>query len=480
MKYGKKDLNSGAKKISRREFLGSAALATAAATVVPRHVIGGQGYTPPSDKINLAIIGVGGQGTIHLNQFLKMDDIQIVSVCDVNELCDYKKFYFGGVAGWGPAKNLVNESYAEQKNAGSYKGCSAYVDFREMLHKERSIDAVVVATTDNNHAIASMAAIKKGKHVYCEKPLTHDIYEARMLTLAAREQKVATQMGNQGRAMEGNRLVREWIQDGAIGDVHEVHVWTNRPFGYWPQGVDRPTTVPSVPRELNWNLWLGPAAFRPYHPTYVPFNWRGFWDFGTGALGDMGCHLMDTPVWALDLGQPNSVEASCTPVNDETAPVGSIIHYDFPSRGSMPAVRMSWYDGGLLPPRPRELEEGRRISKDGGILFVGNKGKLLCGAYGDNPRLIPETSMKAYKRPEKTIPRVDGIREDWIQACKGGTPACSNFDVSGPLTEIVLLGNLAVRANGRRLNWDGEKMEVTNYDPANQYVRRRYYGGWQL
>ncbi len=466
--------------VTRREFIGKSALAIGGLTIVPRRVLGGPGYVAPSDKVNLAIIGSGGQGIFNMKNFMAIEDVQVVSVCDANEIADYSKFYFGGEAGWRPARDIANKYYAEQSGNNSYKGCSAYVDFREMLAKEKGIDACVVATTDNTHAIAAMAAIKSGKHVYCEKPLSHDIYEARMLTEAAHKHGVATQMGNQGHAMEGNRLIKEWVMDGAIGTIEEVHIWTNRPFGYWPQGVGRPATIPSVPRGLDWNLWLGPAKFRPYHPDYAPFNWRGFWDFGTGALGDMGCHLIDTAHFVLDLPHPNRVEASCTPVNDETAPVGSIIHYDFPASDTQPGIRMSWFDGGLLPPRPRELEAGRRLDKTGGLIFIGSKGKIMCSTFAESARLIPESAMKAYTRPPKTLARTPGIRREWIRACKGGEAASSNFDVSGPLTEIVLLGNVAVRMNNQVLEWDGEAMKITNNEEANKYVKREYYGGWTL
>jgi len=480
MKDQKKIREQHGSKMSRRDFLGRTAAAAVGLTIVPRHVLGGPGYIAPSKKVNLAMIGTGGQGTDDMTQFLQIPDVQVVAVCDVYKECDYSKFYFGGVKGREPAKLQVEKYYAEQTNEGSFKGCGAYVDFNEMLENEKDIDAVSVATTDNLHAIAAMAAIKKGKHVYCQKPLTHDVYEARMLTEAARKHKVMTQMGNQGHAGEGNRLIVEWIADGAIGDVREVHVWTNRPWGYWPQGIDRPEAIPSVPPTLDWNRWLGPAPWRPYHPAYLPFNWRGWWDFGTGALGDMGCHLIDTPVWALKLGHPISVQASSTPINDETGPIGSIVHYEFPARDDMPPVKMKWYEGGLMPPRPKELEEGRRMGDGSGVLFVGEKGKLMCSTYGDNPRLIPETAMKAYKLPPKTIPRSAGIYQEWIDACKGGEPASSNFDVSGALTEIVLLGNLAVRNRGKILYWDGPNMQVTNVPEANQFVRREYSDGWTL
>ncbi|MFQ5638954.1 MAG: Gfo/Idh/MocA family protein [bacterium] len=466
--------------MSRREFLGKTAVAAAALTIVPRHVLGGAGYIAPSNKINLAMIGTGGQGTYDMKQFLQIADVQVVAVCDVFERCDHSKFFFDGWAGRQPAQKRVDEHYAQQTKTNSYKGCAGYVDFRDMLENYQDIDAVAIATTDNIHAVAAMAAINKGKHVYCQKPLTHDIYEARVVTEAARKAGVATQMGNQGHAGEGNRLMVEWIADGAIGDVREAHVWTNRPAGWWPQGIDRPDTIPSVPRGLDWNLWLGPAPFRPYHPAYVPFSWRGWWDFGTGALGDMGCHLIDTPVWALNLGHPTSVQASSTPLNDETGPLASIVHYEFPARGSMPPVKMVWYDGGLTPPRPAELEAGRRMGDGSGVLLIGDKGTIMCNTYGNNPRLIPETAMKAYKQPPKTIVRVKGIYHDFIEACKGGPAACSNFAVSGPMTEIVLLGNLAVRMPGQRLLWDGPNMRVTNVAEASKFVKREYFADWTL
>ncbi|UCH62002.1 MAG: Gfo/Idh/MocA family oxidoreductase [Fidelibacterota bacterium] len=478
----KKTGRTESRSMSRREFIGTTAAAAAAFTIVPRHVLGGPGYIPPSEKTNLAMIGVGGQGNVDLGNFMPMPEVQVVGVCDVYKECDYSKFYFGGVKGWEPTQKLVDRHYAQQKRSGQYKGCYAYVDFYEMLDKESDIDAISVATTDSLHALAAMAGIKRGKHVYCQKPLTHDVFEARALAEAAREAGVASQMGNQGHAGEGNRLMKEWIQDGAIGDVHEVHVWTNRPYGYWPQGVGRPEEKMRVPRGLDWDRWLGPAPYRPYHEIYVPFNWRGVWDFGSGALGDMGCHLLDTPHYVLDLPQPVRIEASATPVNDETAPVGSIIHYEFPAQGSKPSINLTWYDGGLKPKRPEVLEQGRRMGDGSGVIIMGDKGTILCNTYGENPRLIPESAMKAYQTPPKTLKRVPGIYQDFINACQGGDPACSNFDVSGPLTEITLLGNLALRAvrAEKPLEWDAEKLEVTNYSNVNKYVKRKYRKGWLL
>jgi predicted dehydrogenase len=464
--------------LGRRDFVKLGALAASAFTIVPSYVLGGRGNFVPSDKLNVAAIGTGGQGLVDLRGFMSNPRVQAIAVCDVRREADYSKFYFRTPAGWEPAKNLVEKQYAEQKAAGSYKGCNAYVDFNEMLEKETGIDAVIVATTDNLHAAASMAAMARGKHVYCEKPLTHDVYEARMLREAARQHKVATQMGNHAHASEYIRLLVEWVQDGAIGDVHEVHSWTNRPM--WPQGIARPKETMPVPDGLDWDRWIGPAPFRPYHEIYAPFNWRGWWDFGTGALGDMGCHIMDMPVWALELSHPTAVQASFTPMPDgETGPLGSIVTYEFPARGSKPPVRLTWYDGGLKPPRPKELEADRDMPGTGSLLF-GSKGVILAEESGSG-RLIPETAMRAYTRPPKTIKRVSGIYNEFIEACFGGDPASSNFEVSGPLTEIVLLGNVALRSGrNQRLEWDGENMQVTNLPEANKLVRREYREGWSL
>jgi predicted dehydrogenase len=467
-------------KISRRQFIGSAAAATAGLTVVPRYVMGGSGNTPPSEKLNVAIIGTGGQGTQNIKELLGHADVQIIAICDVNEQSDYSRFYYGGVAGRKPALELIEKHYADQKSTGSYKGCASYIDFRQMFEKEKGIDAVLVATPDHIHAIATMTAIKNGKHVYCEKPLTHSIHEARKITEAARQAKVATQMGNQGHSGEGIRLTVEWIRDGAIGDVREVHSWSNT-GGDWAGNLTvRPKETPPVPSGLDWDLWLGPTASRPYHPAYAPYNWRGWWDFGTGAIGDMACHNMDPAFWALELGHPTSVEAGSSGINPETTPLTSTIHYQFGARKNMPPVKMTWYGGGLMPPRPEELEAGRELTGGGnGILFVGDKGKIMCPGWGGSPRIIPETKMKAYKLPPKTLARSKGHHRDWIDACKGGKPASSNFDYAGPMTEVVLLGNVALRA-GRKLDWDGPNMKATNAPEADRYIRPEYHNNWTL
>jgi len=438
------------RKISRRDFMKGTAAATAAFTIVPSYVLG-QGA--PSNKLNIAAVGIGGVGKVNIK---KCSGENIVALCDVDQRYSAK-------------------IYKE------YPGAKMHKDFRKMLDGQKDIDAVIVATPDHTHAVIAMEAMKKGKHVYVQKPMTQTVYEARMLTEAARKYGVKTQMGNQGHSGGGVRTICEWIWDGAIGEVREVHAWTNRPV--WPQGIDRPKETPPVLGTLDWDMWLGPAPYRPYHSAYLPFKWRGWWDFGCGALGDMACHVLDPVVWALKLKYPIAVEACATKVNKETFPLGSIVHYDFPAREGMPPVKLHWYDGGLKPARPEALEPGRKLEQaTSNALFIGSKGILRCGEYGSSPRLIPESKMKAYNRPPKILPRIKGSHEqNWIDACKGKVDqACSNFDYSGPFTEFVVMGNLAFRRLGKKLEWDGENMKFTNDDEANKYVNMPYREGWSL
>lgn len=449
-------------EMTRRKFLGGAATTAAGFMIVPRHVLGGPGYTPPSDKLNIVAVGAGGKGKSDIEG---VSDENIIALCDVDDeqMAEFKK-------------------HAADKEAlmKIYEKAKKYRDFREMFDKE-NFDAVTISTPDHTHAVIAMMAMKMGKHVFCQKPLTHSIYEARMLAKTAKEMKVITQMGNQGHASEVGRLINEWIWDGAIGDVHEVHCWTNRPI--WPQGIERPKEIPSARPSLDWNLWLGPAPWRPYHPAYAPFSWRGWWDFGTGAIGDMGAHIIDHPYWALDLGHPTTVQASSTEFTEDSFPMASVVRYTFPARGEKPPVKLVWYDGGLTPPRPEELEEGRKMGDGGGgIIFIGKKGKLMASTYGENPRLIPETFMKEYKRPEKTIPRSPGIHKEWVEAIKANKKSTTDFSYSGPLTEMMLLGNVAIRCKDKNtiLEWDAEKMEITNLPEANQFLHTEYRDGWTL
>ncbi len=453
---------------SRRTFLRQSALAAAALHVVPGYVVGAGAQTPASGKLNIAGVGIGGMGSSNLKKCAETENI--VALCD------------------------IDQKYAA-KTLAEYPRAKVYTDYREMIAKQKDIDAIIIATPDHTHAVIAMEAMRAGKHVYVQKPLTYSVSEARLLTETARKYKVATQMGNQGHSGDGARLICEWIEAGTIGPVREVHTWTNRPV--WPQGIEvgRPADTPAVPEGLDWNRWIGPAPMRPYHPTYHPGKWRAWCDFGTGSLGDMGCHIIDPAFWALKLKYPTSVEGNISTYweefwkrvepKNETFPRSSIVRFKFPAREGMPPVTLTWWDGGLMPPRPEELEEGRKMGdEDGGVLFIGDKGSIMAGCYGRGPRLIPETRMQEAQRPTPSIPRIPGgeggHEKDWIRACKGGVPASSNFDYSGPLSEMVLMGNLAVRFPDRRLIWDGEKMQVTNDAAANEFVRRTYREGWTL
>lgn len=491
----KKNNQEGQKNstLSRRKFIGLTGASMAAFTIVPRHVLGGDGYTAPSDMLNIAGIGVGGMGKRNIMS-ISTPEAMLENMKQQQQQAQSQGNNNGDQPrpprrrGFSEPKNLAN-IYAlcdvDDEYAGetfkSYPKAKIYKDYRKMLDEEKEIDAVVIATPDHTHAVIAMYAMERGKHIFCQKPLTRTIYEARKLAEAAKKYNVVTQMGNQGHASEDARLIKEWIQDGAIGQVRKVAVWTNRPI--WPQGdLTRPDEAP-VPATLDWDLWLGPAPLKPYHPDVCHFNWRGWRDYGTGALGDMGAHLIDHPFWALDLGQPLSVQASSTIYSDEAFPVASIVTYEFAARDNMPPVKMTWYDGGLLPERPDELEPGRMMGTGGsGVFYYGDKGMLMHGDYGNGPRLIPETKMKEYQKPEKTIPRSPGIHEEWIEAIKNGGKSTTDFSYSGPLTETMLLGNVAILMKKRntKLLWDSANMKFTNMEDANELVHYQYREGWSL
>ena len=505
--------------VSRRKFLAQTAATTVGFSIVPRAVLGGAGYVSPSDKVNIAFIGVGSQGLRVMLRFLREPDVQGVAVCDCNktsanypqwdthEFCNSVRKLLGvdsgwdwlspdqpiqlshtlrvtsGIAGREPAQKIVDAYYSIQQRTGHYRGCSAYTDFRELLEIQKDVDAVVVCTTDNLHAAVSAAAMKKRKHVFCQKPLAHTVYEARRLAEIARDTEVATQIAVGNQASEATRLLCEWIWDGAIGPVREVQNWSNRPF--WPQGLERPTDADKVPEGLDWDLWLGPAPERPFNRVYLPFVWRGWCDFGCGALGDMGSYSFDTIFRVLKLEAPSTVEASSTDRFDETYPQASMVTYNFPSRADMPPVKFTWFDGGLKPPRPEELAAGAQANGDEdqleeGLLFIGESGKILCSFNGGNPRLIPEAKMRNYKLPPKTLPRSPGNEREWLDACKGGNvKPGGNFEFSGLVTESLLLGDVATRL-GQKLNWDRPSLKITNSDLAQKYVRPERRSGWEL
>ena len=480
-----------AQQTSRRAFLRRAGGAATAAAVgwhiVPRHVLG-RGFVPPSETVNVAGIGVGGQGTGDLKRLVDTKAVNVVAVCDPD-----------------PRRTAALLK--------QYPSAKAFADYRKMLDEVKGADGVVVATPDHHHAFASMEAIRRGKHVYCEKPLTHSVWEARRLAEAAREAKVATQMGNQGQATAETRLLCETVWSGAIGPVREVHLWTDRPNRglageYWPQGVDRPASSPAAPADLAWDLWVGPAPERAFDPAYHPFKWRGWWDFGTGALGDIGCHSMDPIFRALKLGHPTSVQASSTRVNKETFPLGSTVTYQFPARPAdvqatnahvrglsgqdaggieMPAVKLVWYDGGLRPPRPEGLPAGDPMG-DNGRLLIGDHGFVLGSSpgAGRGDVVYPASLRDGRPREPRHLPPSPGHYQEWVDACRGGPAAGSNFDWAGPLTEAVLLGNVALRPELRepltkqRLTWDPAAMRFAELPEAAAFLRREYRAGWTL
>jgi predicted dehydrogenase len=463
--------------MTRRQFLSSAA-AAAAFTIVPRHVLGGPKFVAPSEKVNIAIIGAGGQGRHNTRALFNEPDAQIIAVADPSEYWDLEPYYYKGKGGRMPVVAEIEKKYGEKKPG--FK-CAEYEDFRVMLDKEKSIDAILCATPDHNHAYVSIIAMRQGKHVYCEKPLTHNVWEARQVAKVAKETGLATQMGNHGHSGEGLRQTAEWIWDGAIGAVREVHAWSDT--GRWVNHWGRPKETPAIPAGFNWNLWLGTREKRDYSPEYAPYNWRGWWAFGTGAIGDMACHNMDPAVFALKLEHPTTIEASTSILDGEVVAPGSICTYHFPARGDMPAVKMMWYDGGLRPPTPEGIDptDARQRLGDGGngVLFIGEKGLITCAGWAGMPRLLPESRRHEYKIPAKTIARVKGHHADWLQACKGGTPASGNFEYSAKLTEIVLLGNVALRSK-KLLHWDGPNMKATNAPEAEKFLKDEYRKGWEV
>lgn len=433
-------------KIGRRTFLKGAA-AGGFSFLFLRDSRLAFGYEA-NEKLNIAVIGCGGKGHGNMKS---VGGENIVAVCDVRQ----------------EAIDGALKDFPEAK---------PYHDFRRMLDKmDHQIDAVVVSTPDHTHAAASVMAMKMGKHVYCEKPLTYSIHEARVMRDTARKYGVATQMGNQGTSDGGFREAVELVRSGALGDVFEVHVWSNRPV--WPQGIERPKETPPVPPGLHWDLWLGPAPARPYHQCYQPFNWRGWIDFGTGALGDMGCHTLNMPFMALNLRDPIAVEAEVFDMTSETFPKRSIVEFMFPERDGLRTLRLKWYDGGLKP--SADVLYGRELPGSGAVL-IGSKGRMfLKNDYGGEYELLPEQRFVDHRKPPQTLPRSPGHHAEWIRACKGGEPAMSNFDYSSALTETILLGNLAI-VTGRPIYWDAENMRAINCPTADYYINRPYRAGWTL
>jgi len=480
----KTELENNKNTTNRRDFIKTSAIAAAAFMIVPRHVLGGPGYLAPSDRLLVAGIGVGGKGQSDLEMFYKSGKADIAFLCDVDD------------------RRAANSVKAFPK-------AKYYKDWREMLDKEhKNFDAVSVSTPDHNHAIQALAAMQLGKHVYVQKPLTHDIYEARILTAAAKKYKVVTQMGNQGASNDGPRQMKEWYEAGLIGDVHTVYAWTNRPV--WPQGIPWPSKKAEIPKELDWNLWLGTAPEKDYVDKLVPFNWRGWWDYGTGALGDMGCHLIEAPFSVLNLKYAKEVEASVGSVYvdefkrgyfPESCPPSSHVTLKFPKTNKTKGdVTLHWMDGGIQPERPEELEANETFGDGGnGTLFIGTKGKMMAETYSANPKLLPLSKNKDIKVSPKYSRVPDGANghyKQWVEAAIAGygkQEVSSPFEIAGPLTEALLMANLAIRSfdiqktvNGKitypgrytKMLWDNDNMKVTNFDEANQFVKREYRKGW--
>ena len=511
------------KEISRRTFLTKVAAGSAACAIVPRHVLG-RGFTSPSDTLNVAGVGVGGMGRTNL---INLASQNIVALCDVDwryadkgfDRLDLdierlkKRIELPAPPPPGEAPVPFDPIRAQARLDRMVKlktehlpRAKRYTDYRDMLEHQKDIDAVMVATPDHMHASIALAAMDLGKHVYVQKPLCWSIEEARKLSRRAKETKVATQMGNQGHSSNDGRTAVEYVWAAAIGDVREVHIWTNRPLGFWPQGVPRPELLKAgpeplrwsgrdvnarlaaalcgdypVPPGLAWDLFLGTAAANvDYHPIYHPFNWRGWTDWGVGAIGDMGAHLIDHSMWSLNLGLPTSVETVSTPFNGASYPNATLTFYEFPARGTMPPVKLTWYDGGLKPNKPEELGD-EELNKEGGALLIGSKGKLLHDTYGFKPRLLPSSLHDSFGKPPEKLPRIAGEAHEmnWVDAAKGKLEASCPFEYAARLTEVMLLGIVALRA-GKKIYYDGTNMRITNVLEANDYLRREYRQGWSI
>ncbi|AMY07137.1 Glycosyl hydrolase family 109 protein 1 precursor [Luteitalea pratensis] len=501
--------------LPRRDFVRSVSLAAAGFTIVPRHVLG-KGQTAPSDLVNVAGIGVGGMGRSNMTALASQN---IVALCDVD--WSYASKGFDGIpqqvtaaekrlAEASPAptpeqRMRAQNQIASMKMLGEKVGkATRFVDYREMLEKQKDIDAVVIATPDHTHAMIATAAMSLGKHVYVQKPLAWSVEECRALAKkAADNPKIVTQMGNQGHSTDDARLVNEYIQSGTIGDVREVHIWTNRPYAYWPQGIPRPAPAKSssepqrwnlggvmdilaagmeatphpMPDKLAWDLFLGPAPLIDYHPVYHPFNWRGWTDWGVGAIGDMGAHLIDHAYWSLELGYPTTIETLSTPYNRASYPAATTTYYDFPARGAKPGVKLTWYDGGLLPAKPDELG-AEEVDKGGGVLYVGSKGKLIHETYGAKPRLLGAAANAP--KPPQTFKRIPTSHEmNWIDTIRGRQEASSPFSYAARLTEVMVLGVVALNA-GKKIQYDAANLKIVNAPEAEQYLHRQWRQGWSL
>jgi predicted dehydrogenase len=459
---------------TRRQFVKTAATAVAAFQFLPRHVLGGARFVPPSEKVNVAVVGVGGRGLQNMRAVLGLADAQVIAVADPAETFSLESFYYKGSGGRNVAVAEVEKFYAEK--TPNFR-CAGYEDFRVMLEKEKAIDAVLCATPDHLHAYVTLHAMRAGKHAYCEKPLTHNIHEAREVARVAKEAGVATQMGNQGHSTTGIRETVEHLRAGSIGTVREIHAWVGTKR--WnPELTALPKDSAAVPAGMRWDLWLGPREERSFHPAYHPVAWRDFWAFGGSAMGDFGCHDLDAATWAFELPAPTRAEAlTVGPTDDEIAPHGCQIFYDFPARGDQPPIKLTWHDGGLRPRAPEAL--GRFPLPRRGVLFIGDKGVIQCDGAGGAPRIFPERIRAGNTKPEPTIKRSNGHHRDWIDACKGGPAASCDFGYGARLTEIALVGVLALRMR-KPIEWDAANLKATGLPEADAAIRGTYRKGWEL
>ncbi len=461
---------------SRRKFLKSSAAAAASVSIVPRHVLGGSGHTAPSDQVNVAIIGAGGRGFQNAKELMKLEGVTISDVVDPTEHWDLESFYYKGVAGRLPVAAAIDEHYSNAKHEHK---CRHHQDYRKFFDSEeaKDVDAILCATPDHLHALISLRAMREGKHVYCEKPLTHNIAEARLVAKVAKETGVATQLGNGGHSSKDVRQMVEWVKAGVIGDVREYHAWV--PASRWTPTINaRPKRAMPIPKGLDWDLWLGPREKVDFHSAYAPVAWRDFWDYGLGAMGDFGCHDLDAAVWALDLPTPTSVEMHPAGFMDDTIiPHGELGYFEFPARGDKPPVKITWYSGGPKPKKPDVL--GDAELPDRGVMFVGDKGRIMDRAYSAGPELLEPELKENLKEPASTLAVTNGHHQDWIDAARGGPAASSNFEYGAHLTEITLLGVVALRL-GKKIEWDHDSMSVTNSDEADRIIKGTYRAGWEL
>ncbi len=461
---------------SRRRFVRGAALSAASFLIVPRHVLGGPGFTAPSDQVTVGIVGAGGKGKQNTAELLTFDDVRVVAVADPSYYWNLQEFYYRTEAGRGLVRKMVEEHNDEKGRKGEVGG---YLDFRRLLEKEPELDAIMCATPDHTHAYVSLLAMRAGKHVFCEKPLTHNIWEARQVQQVARETGLATQMGNVGHSADGMRQTVEYLRAGAIGTVREVHAWV--PATRWNPGLQGlPTGTSPKPAGFNWNQWLGPREPVPYNEAYTPVKWRDFWRFGCGAMGDFGCHDMDAATWAFHLKAPTSVELHPAGYSDaEIIPYGEIGYYEFEQRGEQQPLKLTWYSGGVQPPRPEQLPTSVAMPRRG-TLFVGDEGIILNDGGERVPQLFPEARASEFTPPEPTLARSNGHFRDWVDAIKGGPAASANFDYGARLTELTLLGVLSLRLGGKKLDWDYENMKVKGLPEADAFIREPTREGWEL